>query len=85
MKVLLIQLVIGLACVVLSGNRLFSSAAGAVRAALASAIPVCIASGPAFLGTLQFAHALAVEFAGGARPLGITAATLARPCLLLLR
>ena len=40
-------------------------------------------SGPAFLGTLQFAYALAVEFAGGARALGIAAATLAQLCLLL--
>jgi hypothetical protein len=32
---------------------------------------------------LQFAYALAVEFAGGARALGIAAATLAQLCLLL--
>jgi hypothetical protein len=42
-----------------------------------------VPSGPAFLGTLQFAYALAVEFAGGARALGIAAATLAQLCLLL--
>jgi len=42
-----------------------------------------VPSGPAFLGTLQLAYALAVEFAGGTRALGITAATLAQLCLLL--
>ena len=40
-------------------------------------------SGPAFLGTLQFAYALAIEFSGGSRALGIAAATLAQLCLLL--
>ena len=40
-------------------------------------------SGPAFLGTLQFAYALAIEFAGGPRAIGIAAATLAQLCLLL--
>ena len=41
-------------------------------AALSSLVP----AGPAYLGTLQFAYALAVEFAGGNRALGIAAATL---------
>jgi glycosyltransferase 2 family protein len=42
-----------------------------------------VPSGPAFLGTLQFAYALAIEFAGGAPALGVAAATLAQLCLLL--
>ena len=40
-------------------------------------------SGAAFLGTLQFAYAVAIEFAGGPRDVGIAAATLAQLCLLL--
>lgn len=42
-----------------------------------------VPSGPAFLGTLQFAYALAVEFAGGPRAAGVAAATLAQLCMLL--
>jgi glycosyltransferase 2 family protein len=49
----------------------------------AASLSTIVPSGPAFLGTLQFAYALAVEFAGGARALGIAAATLAQLCLLL--
>jgi uncharacterized membrane protein YbhN (UPF0104 family) len=49
----------------------------------AASLSTLVPSGPAFLGTLQFAYALAVEFAGGARALGIAAATLAQLCLLL--
>ena len=49
----------------------------------AASLSTLVPSGPAFLGTLQLAYALAVEFAGGARALGIAAATLAQLCLLL--
>jgi uncharacterized membrane protein YbhN (UPF0104 family) len=49
----------------------------------AASLSTLVPSGPAFLGTLQFAYSLAVEFAGGARALGIAAATLAQLCLLL--
>jgi uncharacterized membrane protein YbhN (UPF0104 family) len=49
----------------------------------AASLSTLVPSGPAFLGTLQFAYALAVEFAGGTRALGIAAATLAQLCLLL--
>ena len=49
----------------------------------AASLSTLVPSGPAFLGTLQFAYALAVEFAGSARALGIAAATLAQLCLLL--
>jgi uncharacterized membrane protein YbhN (UPF0104 family) len=49
----------------------------------AASLSTLVPSGPAFLGTLQFAYALAVEFAGGPRALGIAAATLAQLCLLL--
>ena len=49
----------------------------------AASLSTLVPSGPGFLGTLQFAYALAVEFAGGARALGIAAATLAQLCLLL--
>jgi hypothetical protein len=49
----------------------------------AASLSTLVPSGPAFLGTLQLGYALAVEFAGGARALGIAAATLAQLCLLL--
>ena len=49
----------------------------------AASLSTLVPSGPAFLGTLQFAYALAIEFAGGARALGIAAATLVQLCLLL--
>lgn len=42
-----------------------------------------VPSGPAFLGTLQFAYALAIEFAGAPRAVGVAAATLAQLCILL--
>ena len=48
----------------------------------AASLSTLVPSGPAFLGTLQFAYALAIEFAGGARALGIAAATLAQLCVL---
>jgi hypothetical protein len=49
----------------------------------AASLSTLVPSGPAFLGTLQFAYALVIEFAGGNRALGIAAATLAQLCLLL--
>jgi hypothetical protein len=49
----------------------------------AASLSTLLPSGPALLGTLQFAYGLAVEFAGGSRALGIAAATLAQLCLLL--
>jgi glycosyltransferase 2 family protein len=49
----------------------------------AASLGTLVPSGPAFLGTLQFAYALAIEFAGGQWALGIAAATLAQLCLLL--
>jgi uncharacterized membrane protein YbhN (UPF0104 family) len=49
----------------------------------AASLSTLVPSGPAFLGTLQFAYAVAIEFAGGPRALGIAAATLAQICLLL--
>jgi glycosyltransferase 2 family protein len=49
----------------------------------AASLGTLLPSGPAFLGTLQFAYALALEFAGAPRAVGIAAATLAQLCLLL--
>jgi glycosyltransferase 2 family protein len=49
----------------------------------AVSLSTLVPSGPAFLGPLQFAYALAIEFAGGTRALGIAAATLAQLCVLL--
>ena len=40
-------------------------------------------SGPALLGTLQFAYVLAIEFARGPAAIGVAAATLAQLCILL--
>ena len=48
-----------------------------------AALSTLVPAGPAYLGTLQFAYALAVEFAGGDRALGIAAATLDQLCVLL--
>jgi glycosyltransferase 2 family protein len=48
-----------------------------------ASLSTLVPSGPAFLGTLQFAYALAIEFAGGSRAVGIAAATLAQLWLLL--
>jgi len=48
----------------------------------AASLSTLVPSGPAFLGTLQLAYALAIEFAGGPRAIGIAAATLAQLCLL---
>jgi glycosyltransferase 2 family protein len=49
----------------------------------AASLSTLVPSGPAFLGTLQFAYALAVEFAGAPRAVGVAAATLAQLCILL--
>jgi len=49
----------------------------------AASLSTLVPSGPAFLGTLQFAYALALEFAGFPRAIGIAAATLAQLCVLL--
>jgi glycosyltransferase 2 family protein len=49
----------------------------------AASLSTLLPSGPAFLGTLQFAYALAIEFASAPRAVGIAAATLAQLCLLL--
>ncbi|MBV8335009.1 MAG: flippase-like domain-containing protein [Alphaproteobacteria bacterium] len=49
----------------------------------AAGLGTLLPSGPAFLGALQFAYALAIEFAGGPRAIGIAAATLVQLCLLL--
>ena len=49
----------------------------------AASLSTLVPSGPAFLGTLQFAYVLAIEFAGGPRVLGIAAATLAQLYILL--
>jgi glycosyltransferase 2 family protein len=49
----------------------------------AASLSTLLPSGPAFLGTLQFAYVLAIEFAGGSGAVGIAAATLAQLCVLL--
>jgi uncharacterized membrane protein YbhN (UPF0104 family) len=49
----------------------------------AASLSTLLPSGPAFLGTLQFAYVLAIEFAGGSGAVGIAAATLAQLCILL--
>jgi glycosyltransferase 2 family protein len=49
----------------------------------AASLSTLIPSGPAFLGTMQYGYALAIEFAGGPRAVGVAAATLAQLCLLL--
>jgi glycosyltransferase 2 family protein len=41
-----------------------------------ASLSTLLPSGPAFLGTLQFAYVLGIEFAGGQAALGIAAATL---------
>jgi glycosyltransferase 2 family protein len=49
----------------------------------AASLSTLLPSGPAFLGTLQFAYVLAIEFAGGPAAIGVAAATLVQLCLLL--
>ncbi len=49
----------------------------------AASLSTLLPSGPAFLGTLQFAYVLALEFAGAQAAIGIAAATLAQFFLLL--
>ena len=49
----------------------------------AASLSTLLPSGPAFLGTLQFAYVLAIESAGGPAAIGAAAATLAQLCLLL--
>jgi uncharacterized membrane protein YbhN (UPF0104 family) len=49
----------------------------------AASLGTLLPSGPAFLGTLQLAYVLAIEFAGGSAATGIAAATLAQFCILL--
>jgi uncharacterized protein (TIRG00374 family) len=49
----------------------------------AASLSTLLPSGPAFLGTLQFAYVLAIEFAGGPAAIGLAAATLAQLCILL--
>jgi glycosyltransferase 2 family protein len=49
----------------------------------AASLGTLLPSGPAFLGTLQFAYLLAIEFAGGQATTGIAAATLVQLCILL--
>ena len=49
----------------------------------AASLSTLLPSGPAFLGTLQFAYVLAIEFAGAQGAVGIAAATLSQFCLLL--
>ena len=49
----------------------------------ASSLSTIVPSGPAFIGTLQFAYALAIEFAGAPPAVGVAAATLAQVCILL--
>ena len=49
----------------------------------AASLSTLLPSGPAFLGPLQFAYALVIEFAGAPAAVGIAAATLAQFCLFL--
>jgi hypothetical protein len=49
----------------------------------AASLGTLLPSGPAFLGTLQLAYMLAIEFAGGRAAIGIAAATLAQFFVLL--
>jgi glycosyltransferase 2 family protein len=48
-----------------------------------ASLSTLVPSGPAFLGTLQFAYMLAIGYAGGPHAVGIAAAALAQLCLLL--
>ena len=48
-----------------------------------ASLSTIVPSGPAFIGTLQFAYALAIEFAGAPAAIGIAAATLVQICILL--
>jgi glycosyltransferase 2 family protein len=70
-------------CVVKATGLVLGFADTLVLVGIAS-LSTLVPSGPAFLGTLQFAYALVIELVGGPRALGgIAAATLAQLCLLL--
>jgi glycosyltransferase 2 family protein len=49
----------------------------------AASLSTLVPSGPAFLGTLQYAYALAIDFAGGTGATGVAAATLVQLCLMM--
>jgi uncharacterized membrane protein YbhN (UPF0104 family) len=49
----------------------------------AASLSTLLPSDPAYLGTLQLAYGLAIEFAGGPAAIGVAAATLAQLCILL--
>lgn len=69
-------------CLVKAVGLKFGAADALVLVGVAS-LSTLVPSGPAFLGTLQFAYALAIEFVGGPRAAGVAAATLAQLFLLL--
>jgi hypothetical protein len=48
-----------------------------------ASLSTIVPSGPAFIGTLQFAYALAMEFAGAPPAIGVAAATIVQLCILL--
>jgi glycosyltransferase 2 family protein len=48
-----------------------------------ASLSTIVPSGPAFIGTLQFAYALAIEFAGAPAAIGVAAATLVQVFILL--
>jgi glycosyltransferase 2 family protein len=48
-----------------------------------ASLSTLVPSGPAFLGPLQYGYALAIEFAGAPRAVGVAAATIAQLCILL--
>jgi glycosyltransferase 2 family protein len=47
-----------------------------------ASLSTIVPSGPAFIGTLQFAYARAIEFAGAPRAVGVAAATISQVCIL---
>jgi uncharacterized protein (TIRG00374 family) len=48
-----------------------------------ASLSTIVPSGPAFIGTLQFAYALVIEYAGAPAAIGVAAATLVQVCILL--
>jgi glycosyltransferase 2 family protein len=73
---------LGLWCIVKAVGLSLGFAHTLVLLGVAS-LSTLVPSGPAFLGTLQYGYALAIEFAGAPRAVGVAAATLAQLCILL--
>jgi glycosyltransferase 2 family protein len=80
--IIYLQDALALWCVVKSVGLGLGFADALVLLGVAS-LSTIVPSGPAFIGTLQFAYALAIESAGAPPAIGVAAATIVQLCILL--